>query len=97
METERNLEETRIKGITPKLLVSGVLAWSTLLFSILGTYYDIKAEFKDQDKTNALIQVQIDALKVQVATLNDEVQKLSDDNATNQNTLSILKIQLEKK
>lgn len=89
----QNIEDRRLSGITPKLLWSGFIAWSTLLISIVGSYYNIKSEFQEQDKTNTVINLQIESIKRDLDLQKAEIDKLSHDLAIQSSAISILQVE----
>ena len=66
-ESSNNIMEKEIKGISARILWQAFAGWTTMIFTLLGVYFSLKAEISQanlvQSRTDAIQEIRIDGIK----------------------------------
>lgn len=81
-QEENNIWNTHLKGITARLLWQALAGWTSLIITLLVTYYSLKAQIHDsslqQSRTDALQDMRIDGMKRDIELQNLQIKDLNE-------------------
>lgn len=81
-EMEHNVLDTQIKGITVKIFWQFVAGWTSIVFTLLFTYFSLKAQINDQaltqGRTDAIQDLRIDGIKRDVELQNLQIKDINE-------------------
>lgn len=82
---ETNIEDRALTGITPKLLITLFVGWSSVLISVISSYFFLSSQFKDKDKTDAIQDIRIktveNSIDIQTLQIKDLNERLGETKA----------------
>lgn len=81
-EQETNILDTHLKGITARLLWQAFAGWTSLIITLLVTYYSLKAQIHDstlqQSRTDAIQDMRLDGMKRDIELQNLQIKDLNE-------------------
>lgn len=78
MEYTQSIVDRELKGVTTKWLVGAGFMWTSIVGSVLGSYFSLKNEFATQDKANAIQDLRIEGLKRDIEIQNLQIRDLNE-------------------